>query len=149
MSADAAPADASLMPPSVAQVAAVVGWPAALAMVEAWPGQTLALPMSAGAGVWPLLEPVIGPRACALLRTTYGGGVLYIPACSGLARAETTRRIREEVRHLERTQSTRAAVAASAHKWRCSDRTIWRALAQQTTATEVAPAIGLVQIPLI
>lgn len=143
-----APADSSLMPASVAQLATVVGWPAALAMVVAFPGQTLVIgPRSAE--TMQAIHDAVGLDATDKLAATCYGAPLYIPSCAGLARAERNRRIREEVRELERTISTRRAVTRVARKWQLTERTIWRALSPLTAATAEPVSVSLLQLPLI
>lgn len=144
-----APAEASLLPDSVAQLATVIGWLAALALVEAFPGQTLVIgPRSSE--TMAKVEAAVGAAATQTLADTYSGAPLYVPACAGLARAERNRRIRAEVRALERTMSTRRAVTQTARKWHCTERTVWRALSPATAATATAPAVAtLYQLPLI
>ncbi len=149
MRADAAPAEASLLPASVAQLATVTGWPGALALVEAYPGQTLDLPKSPAAPIWTELNKVIGNMAYLRLYAAYSGQSVYVPACSGLAAAERTRRIRAEVRELERANTTRRAVTLTAKKWAKTERTIWRALNPSASGTTQAPSMALFQLPLL
>lgn len=137
-----------LLPPSVAALAAVVGWPAALVMVETFPGQTLEF-TGRRSIVKQAIATAIGDDAAERLALALAGMPLYVPACAHLARAERNRRIREEVRDLEHTISTRAAVSRMARQWRLTERTIWRALAPGNVATEATPAVALYQLPLI
>lgn len=138
----------NLLPPSVAALAAVVGWPAAMVMVETFPGQTLEFTTRRSA-VKQAIAEAIGDTATERLVLAYDGNPLYIPACAHLARAERNRRIREEVRDLERSISTRAAVARMARQWRLTERTIWRALSPTNVTTAAAPDVVLYQLPLI
>lgn len=137
-----------MMPASVAQLATVIGWPAALTLVEALPGQTI----DVAAGETPVMAAVearIGAAARRKLMAAYAGSSIYIPLCRRLARAETIRRIREAVRVLERDITTRAAVRRMALEWRVSERTIWNYLSYAREATATAPRLELLQLPLL
>ena len=148
-SRSAAPAEASLLPASVAQLATVIGWPGALALVEAYPGQTLDLPKHPAAPIWAEINRGIGNPAYLRLYAAYAGQSVYLPACSGLAAAERNRLVRQEVHALERSVTTRKAVTATARKWRLTERTIWRVLAHQAAATTQSPGFTLFQLPLL
>lgn len=147
---NAAPADVALFPESVVALAHVIGWPATLSLIEAYPGQTLDLPKAFGALFWVQLESLIGSAATDRLLRTYAPGALYIPACKGLASAERNRQICAEVKALERTMATRRAVTQTAAKWRYTERTIWRILVPGNTTTTVAPTVQMLyQLPLL
>lgn len=143
------PVDAALLPPSVAQLATVIGWPGALALVEAFPGRTLDLPKRMTLDPWPEIERLIG-TAMGRMAQAYAGQLLYIPACKALATAERNRRMRDEVRELERTMSTRRAVTQTARTWRYTERTVWRALSPTTAAATTPTTVAMLyQLPLI
>jgi hypothetical protein len=144
------PLDAALLPPSVAQLATVIGWPGALKLVEAFGGRTLDLPKRMVLEPWPEIEQMIGGAAAQRMHQAYGGQPLYLPACKALASAERNRRMRDEVRDLERKMSSRRAVALTARTWRLTERTVWRALSHNTATTTAAPTVGMLyQLPLL
>lgn len=143
-----APAEAALLPESMAALASVIGWPATLAMVEAFAGRSLDIAVSE-TEMMHGIAAVIGDTAAAKLAAAYAPAVLYVPACAELARAERNRRMRDEVRSLEQKMTTRRAVTRTAQLWRFTERTVWRCLAPSSTATETAPLVTLRQLPLL
>ena len=117
------PVDAGLLPASVAAVASVIGWPAALVLVESWPGQSLDISMRP-TETMAAIRAAVGDPAADKLAAAYANSTLYIPACAHLARAERNRRIRDDVRELERCLTTRRAVTHVARRWLLTKHTI-------------------------
>lgn len=141
------PAEAALLPESIAGLAAVIGWPAALRLVERAAGRSLVIsravtPMMIEIAAW------IGTEECRRLVAAYAVGTLYVPTCRAAARAERNRRIRDAVRTLERTMTTRQAVTITAGEWRLTERWVWACLSYKAPATNSPLDPALAQLIL-
>lgn len=100
-----------LMPPSVHTLVDCIGAPAALALLNTWPGAEVKVPRfpdanPAGARRWAQLAEVVGEDAMQRLADFYGGDVLAIPLCSRARQEKRNRVIRRDFDQFTTRQPT-------------------------------------------
>ncbi|BEP69690.1 MULTISPECIES: Mor transcription activator family protein [unclassified Variovorax] len=94
-----------LMPETVRNLVSCIGAHAALALLNAWPGVEVKVPLypnanPAGARRWSLMAEIVGEVAMQLLSKNYGGTSLVIPTCKQVRDEKRNRLIRHDFDHL-------------------------------------------------
>jgi len=122
----------SLLPPSVHEVAAVIGMPATLRLVERFGGTTLPLPRGVnrrGNASLTALAKQIGEEPAHKLAHHCAGEPLYIPRCELALRRLRDHSICEQFEALVREGVTaNKAVTQLALEYKLTDRWIWKIL---------------------
>lgn len=120
---------AQLLPESARQLAALIGLPHTLKLVERLGGTTFPVSKNktpAGIARFEVLADVVGEDHAHQLCRHFGGFPLYIPACAEALRALRDQTINTRFESLVRTgTSANAAVAELARAHRLSDRRVW------------------------
>jgi len=87
--------DTDLLPPTAAQMVAVIGLEAVLALVEACGGARVYVPQPQALGVDHTLVRALGLDAAERLAAHYGGDAITVPRCLAALRGARNRAIRE------------------------------------------------------
>lgn len=128
----------SLLPPSIHEVAAVIGMPATLQLVERFGGTTLPLPKGAnrlGISALKALAKQIGDVPAQALAHHCAGEPLYIPKCDAALRRIRDLTICERFEAAVREGTTANRIVADlAREYKLTDRWVWNIL--KTTVPE-------------
>lgn len=131
----------SLLPASIHEVAAVIGMPATLRLVERFGGTTLPLPAGAnriGRNYLRALAKQIGDDDAQKLAHYCAGEPLYIPRCDAALRRLRDLSICDQFEAAVRTGKTaNKAVVELALEYKLTDRWIWNILKE--TPPGIAP----------
>lgn len=123
-------------PPILQRVADELGDAVAVSLVREFGGTRIKLPRNPGPGT--RLAKVLGTETARRVVDLLGHGELPVPICAAVTRALW----REEVRAARRAGAT---ISALARRYRCSERTISRAVRCEESGREVmspASAVG-------
>jgi len=112
------------MPPTVREIAHLVGDAAAMRVVTRYGGRQIRF----HGKIRHDLEAIIGPDATRLLTGYFGVIEVYIPRCIAEVRQARNAALRERFDSLTKSISARAAVATLAEEFYLSDRTVWNLL---------------------
>lgn len=126
-------ADIQQLPASCQALAATIGTPAALRLLQRYPGRSLEVPVGVkkrGVKLYDELIALIGKSAAERLFNAYGDSTLYLPSCSKLARHVQYGLIQQRFTALTTIgkMKARQAVDDLVGEWNFSDRHIWRIL---------------------
>ncbi|ADP87634.1 Mor transcription activator domain protein [Nitratidesulfovibrio vulgaris RCH1] len=116
------------LPAAAREIAALVGLPKTLQLVERLGGTTFPVPKRAtkvGELRYFMLADVVGVEAADLLCRHYGGTNLYVPRCAEALRKARDAEIVATFDRETKEKSASAVVAELALRYRLSDRRIW------------------------
>lgn len=116
------------LPAAAREIAALVGLPKTLQLVERLGGTTFPMPKRAtriGEMRYTLLAEVVGVEAAAVLCQHYGGTNLYVPRCATALRRARDAEIVAAFDAVSKNRSANTVVAELALKYRLSDRRVW------------------------
>ncbi|WP_160795915.1 Mor transcription activator family protein [Craterilacuibacter sinensis] len=120
-----------LLPESIRDIAQLIGFPAALALVQAMGGTTFKVPKGRtpeGIALFQWVSEIIGQREAGVIARHYGGSVIYIPRCYDALLELRDRELRARFDSLTTGQSANISVRELAGRFKLADRTIWRIL---------------------
>lgn len=120
-----------LLPESIQEIAHLIGYPAALTLVNAFGGTTLAVAMAVtdkGMANFQYLAEIIGQREAEILTRHYGGDVLYIPRCYTALQELRDRELCRRFDEMNAEHSANWTVQQLALHYKLADRTVWRIL---------------------
>lgn len=131
----------SHLPASAREIASVIGLPAALRLIEAFGGQTLAIAKGKrlrGVARHQELAEKVGAVAAKSLCQRYGGTYLSVPKCLAATRAARDAQLQARFDALTAGGHTaRAAVVLLVREFDLVDSSVWRVLKRPSGALAV------------
>ncbi|WP_024302247.1 Mor transcription activator family protein [Pseudogulbenkiania sp. MAI-1] len=120
-----------LLPESIQEISRLIGYPAALSLVDTFGGTTLAVAKARtdkGIANFQYLAEAIGQREAETLTRHYGGDMLYIPRCYEALQELRDRELRRRFDEMCADHSANWSVQQLALHFKLADRTVWRIL---------------------
>lgn len=108
-----------MLPETAKRLIEMIGFDAAMAMVQRWPGRRLEIPKGKARrqnGFTEALEDLIGAEKTRILMAVYGGDEIYVPNCVALVRNARDLKIIEDL--------GRMTIAEVAMKYEMTERNV-------------------------